>query len=128
MVRQCSGLQLRYRESSPATHSHRIQAAGHATDTQMPQVASALHYYPRCKRKYRTAALTLANVGFVPHPNTGAWVPSDEGSLSVWSNPSAWSTLEDSSAGTDSPFSDRLELWGKVKVVWRGRKGRDGWG
>jgi hypothetical protein len=28
MVRQCSGLQLRYRESSPATHTHRIQNTG----------------------------------------------------------------------------------------------------
>ena len=89
-------------------------------------MASAVRHYPRCQRKCRTAALTLANVGFVPHPNTGAWVPSDEGSLSVWSNPSAWSTLEDSSAGTDSPFSDRLELWGKGEGSVEGKEGQ-GW-
>jgi hypothetical protein len=91
MVRQCGGPQLRYRESSPATHTHTRKVGGEndsavtgdMIDTQ--DAASRLYStsFPCSDQGYRTRMLTLANVGFVPHPNTGAWVPSDEGSLSV---------------------------------------------
>jgi hypothetical protein len=93
MVRQCGGPQLRYRESSPAarTHIHTRNTGGEndgAVNGDMIDTLDAVSRiyktsYLSSGQSYRTRMLTLANVGFVPHPNTGAWVPSDEGSLSV---------------------------------------------